>query len=158
MSGGQPEPLKASVFDRVNVSISASEGGPPTPTLGATPENGAASTPSTTPRGGVTPVKGEMRSIETQTLSFCVNSFSSHTCLELLIDDKLSLKQIQHEANYLSSLSHGRIARMRDTLPRFVYKNIVNDVRASLAKSVCIDYQAAVQDHELTLNNFSCLV
>lgn len=156
MSGDQDQDLSASVFD--TVSSLTLEGGSSASPLSATTEWKANTTPSDTPCDGVDQFEGKKTTISTQTQSFCVNSFSSKTCLELLIDDKLTLTQIQHEANYLSSLSHGRIARIKDTLPTSMQKHIVNEVRAKLANSVCIDYQAAEQSHQLTLNNFSYLV
>ncbi|KAL5268293.1 hypothetical protein ACHWQZ_G002226 [Mnemiopsis leidyi] len=152
MSGDQPQsdPL-------ATVSSLASGDGSSASPLSATTKWMASSTSPGSPCDGVNQREGKT-TISTQTLSFCVNTFSSKTCLELLIDDKLSLEQIQHEANYLSSLGHGRIARVKDTLTPQTRNHIVNDVRAKLANSVCIDYQAAEQSHQLTLNNFSYLI
>ena len=152
MSGDQPQsdPL-------ATVSSLASGGGSSASPLSATTKWMASSTPPGSLCNGVDQLEGKT-TISTQTLSFCVNTFSSKTCLELLIDDKLSLEQIQHEANYLSSLGHGRIARVKDTLTPQTRTHIVNDVRGKLANSVCIDYQAAEQSHQLTLDNFSYLI
>ena len=153
MSGDQDDVLSIPF----SVSSLVSEGGLPASPPGTTRGGMADSTPSGTPCNGVTQLQGK-KTVSTQTQSFCVNTFSSKTCLELLIDDKLSLNQIQHEANYLSSLSHGRQARVRDNLTNATHKHIMNEVRATLAHSVCIDYQAAENRHQLTLQNFSYLV
>ena len=160
-SGGQQsDPDSASfVSEPVSVSSSASGGGPPADPSSATPGGEAHTTPPTTPCGGVTHLEGKKTSsIETQTESYCVNAFSSKTCLELLIDDKLTSEQLQFEHNYLSSLSHGRQARIKENLGKSMHTHIVKEIRTKLITSACIDFDTAINKQSLILDNFSCLV
>ena len=95
---------------------------------------------------------------ETQTLSFCVKTFSSKTCTELLKSKKLTSEQIQFEANYFRTLNHERELRPKDNLQDLTLNNISNHLKVEMSESVCADFDSAIFNCDLTLSNFSYLV
>ena len=96
-----------------------------------------------------------------QTQSFAVKSFSSKTCIELLTADLLTPAQIIHEHSYFRSLNHERPLN-RPSLPQVsssgqnTYSKKV--LKSELADSVCMEFEASNQSHNLTHQSFSYLL
>jgi len=159
MTGGQQKDASCAFFVSFNEPESLSPApvsgvGHPSSSPGATPGKGDNSYTSTSPS-----LEGkQMVDSSTQTLSYCVNSFSSKTCNELLTASKLSVEQIQFEANYIRSLSHKRIARFNPNIKPKILSQIQLELKSNFADNICIDFEAAATSHDLTLSHFSCLV
>ena len=163
MSGDQPsyESLNSLFsFDTpATVSTLASGSGPSGLLPSAVPgAQTIATLPPPSPHREVAEPKGKQTAeIGTQTSSFCVNTFSSKTCLELLSAGKLTSEQIRFEAEYLRTLMHGRDLQ-KINITNNEQQIINKHIKSELSSSVCFDFEAAAKSHNLTLFNFSRLL
>ena len=164
LTGGQPD--LSNFVDPSVVSSSVSSpgfgGGPPNLATSAASGDHVPATPSVSPYQGAAPYQGASTKVitcdsEVQTLSYCVESFSSKTCIELLKLNSLTPDQIQFEANYFRTLNHERILRPKDKLSQHTLDNITNHLKGQMSDSVCTDFDNIFKNCNLTLNNFSYL-
>lgn len=107
-----------------------------------------------------------------QTLGFCVSSFSSKTCLELLAANKLTDEQISYEHNYLRSLSHlGPVYRVKSeggplnkAEVLFSSKSVKCELAGSAVKeldlvmnshnSIITSCENSLKEYQLTMSSF----
>ena len=142
------------------VSSSGSGRGPPDLDSSTTPEILVTPTPPVPPRQEVAQDQGAsskvLKSTETQTISFCVDSFSSKTCFELLKSSKLTPDQVQHEANYFRTLNHERELRHKPNLSEQTINNIINNLKSEMSESMYTELDSIILNtkYDLTLNNF----
>ena len=156
MSGDQLF-VDAVLVDLPTVSNLALGSGPSGLEPGATPGNLALSTlPAPPPHEEVAVLEGKnVCEVGVQTISSCINTFSSKTCLELLSSNKLSQDQIQFEANYLRPLCNDvSVSILSDP----DMKTVVNEIKSQLSNTLCFEFEATTKNHDLTLSNFSRLV
>ena len=160
MTGDQPnsEPFVSTISP---VSSPGFGGGPSDDDPSATPAVTVIPTPPVPPYPEVAHVPGASSKVvvccETQTLSYCVESFSSKTCVELLNSNSLTPDQIQFEANYFRTLNHERELRHKNNLSDLMVNHIANHLKTEMSESMCTDFDAIIKNCDLTLNNFSYL-
>lgn len=144
------------------VSKSGLGGGPSGLTSSATPRSQPDSTPSKLPYQGAAHVAGKPTSVDSscQTISYCVNSFSSKTCIELLKTSSLTHDQLQFEANYFRSLNHEAEIRTRRNLSPLTLKGISNHIGFKMSESVCaeLDSNITFKRCNANFNSFSYML
>ena len=100
------------------------------------------------------PVIVSTRDGSTQTSAFCVNSFSSKTCLELL--QNLTDEQLQFELQYFKML--GCDIPVRSQASKFKAASISRELNKLLTKQTCLDFNITIESCDLIINSFSYLV
>ena len=146
------------VSNYVLVSSPGFGGGPSVCQTGTTSGETDITTPPLPLHLGAAVIEGkhspETAEVETQTDSFCVYTFSSATCKELL--PRLTSDQLQFETNYLNTLLNRpqvRFTRKFDNL------TTLNSLKADMSSSLCTDDLFSVLNgHDKLISDFAYLV
>ena len=175
------DPSYVLVVDRGRtVSISGSGGGPSGGELGTAPDAATSSTPPSPSLTETADPDGEFekpsdeceesvyesvsesdsgsivstRECSTQTDAFCVSSFSSKTCLEML--ETLTPEQLEYELRYFKSL--GCDIPIRGKASKFQSASIQRELDKLLKSQTCNDLSSLAGRFDSLTNSFSFLV